>query len=153
MKKKFKIIRIVMLIIFVLFVFVTVKYFYLNKEGNIREYFNIQLPSKCEFISYKKTLEELKAIVKVNESEMRKMQEDIEKHYGKAGDVLSRGICYSVFEEDFGMEKNKIIEMYEGLTSRTRWYVTIKTVSMYVFFVKGEEGEYYICFDTELWSY
>lgn len=127
------------------------KYFYLNKEENIRKYFNIQLPSKCEFIYYKKTLEELKAVVKVNESEMKKMQEDIEKHYGKAGNLSSRELCYSVFEEKFGMEKNKIIEMYKEWTSRTRWQETIKTVSMYVFFVKGEEGEYYICFDTELW--
>lgn len=119
-----------------------------NKKDNIKRYFDIQVPSDCEFVSYQKNGEELKAVVKLNELERIEVLEAVKKHYGKEDDNAAKEMCYFILEQDFGMEKERVIEMYHSFVSVKKMFTTIKSSSRYIFFLKGDNEEYYICFYT-----
>lgn len=150
MKKKGKIILTVMFII-LLFLLAIVGNFYLNKKDNIRRYFDIRVPTSCEFISYEDTgeLGHIKAVVKVNELEMKEVLGNVKRHYGKAEDDISKEECYSTFEwADFGIEKERVMKMYESIVTRRDIFSYKKSAFRYIYFVKEGEEEYYICFYT-----
>lgn len=137
----------------------------LNKRDNIKRYFDIKVPSGCEFISYKNTDENgfFKAVVKVTELEMKKVLENIQKHYSKIAkeeikekDEKKREEYYSrlkdeyytILEDEFGIEKEQVIEMYGSVVSRRELIWITKTVERYIYFIKGDNQDYYICFYT-----
>lgn len=150
MNKKVKIILFIMFILF-LFLLVSVGNFYLNKRDNIKRYFDIRVPSSCEFISYEDTGEfgEIQAVIKVNEADMKKVLESVKKHYYKAEDDARKEECYSEFEwTNFRIDKERVIEMYHSVVTRREVFRYKKSAYRYIFFVKGDKEGYYICFST-----
>lgn len=150
MKKKYKIILITIFVL-LLFLLVIVGNFYFNKRDNIKRYFDIRIPSNSKFISHEDTgeLGHIKAVVKVNELEMKELLEYVKKHYGKAVDDISKKECYSTFKwADFGIEKEKIIEMYESVVTRRAFFSYTKSAYRYIYFIEENEEEYYICLYT-----
>lgn len=129
MKKKVKIILIILLFA----VLGIAGYFYFDKDYNIKKYFKIQIPSNCEFVSYKKTRGVLKAVVKANELDMTKILENVKNHATKVETKESEEACYFILEEDFEIEKERVTEMYDAFFSLKKMFTTIKSSQRYVF--------------------
>lgn len=122
-----------------------VSYFYFNKSYNIKRTLEVQVPSNCEFVSYEKTAEVIKAMIKVNEEELNSILVDVKKHYWEATNGVRQKECYSILKK-FGIAEEKEVEMYWSCISRTRLFTIAKTAERYVFVIRGDnEGEYYVC--------
>lgn len=148
MKKKPKITIKVMFFIF-LSVLIGVRLIYINisREYKIKKYFNIQVPSGCEIISYEKEEEEIKAVVKTNESGITKILESMKKSKKREYEKSKE---YNLLEKEFGVEKEKVIKMYNGYLGIDRIYSTLKHWDLKVSFVKNKEEEYNIYFYGEI---
>lgn len=146
MKRKNKI---TVIIIFIIIALLGARLTYTNisKEYKIKKYFNIQMPSGCEVVSYEKEEEEIKAVIKTNELGMKKILENIKKNKKRDYEKSKE---YSLLKKEFGVEKEKVIKMYEGYLSIDKIYSTVKYWDLKVGFVKSNEEEYNIYFFGEI---
>lgn len=148
MKRKSKT-TVMKMFLILLFILLGVRLIYINisKEYKIKKYFNIQVPSGCEIISYEKEEEEIKAVVKTNKAGMEKILGNMKKNNKREYEKSKE---YNLLEKEFGVEKEKVIKMYNGYLGIDRIYSTLKHWDLKVGFVKNKEEEYNIYFYGEI---